>query len=272
MRLQDLHTHSHFDDGRAPLEEMVRTAIGKGLSAIGLSGHSPIEGADWTIPASRLPAYCAEARRLKVAYQGQIEVYCGIEYDLRSNIDLSQFDYVIGSNHAIITQQGSFDVDNTAQVAKEGIDACFAGDSNAAAECYFSQYRKIAANPAVDLVGHFDLLTKFDEQAQLYQANHPRYLQAAQEAMEALTRAGKIFEVNSGAISRGYRTSPYPAKALLCFLRELGGKICLTSDAHSPDGIGCAFRQSLSIAAACGFGELWFLTPDGFRPIPIELP
>ncbi len=44
MRLQDLHTHSLFDDGKASLEAMVCAAVDRGLDAIGLSGHSPIEG------------------------------------------------------------------------------------------------------------------------------------------------------------------------------------------------------------------------------------
>lgn len=271
MRLQDLHTHSVFDDGSASLEEMVVSAIGKGLCGIGLSGHSPIENEHtWTIPLSRLPEYCAEAKRLKEKYREKIQVFCGIEYDLRSNhINLSQFDYVIGSNHAIKTEKGSFDVDNTAEAAKNGVDICFAGDFDAAAVYYYSQYREIAENPEIDIIGHFDLLTKFDEKAALYQANHPRYLQTAKDAMEQLVCAGKIFEVNSGAISRGYRTAPYPSMELLRFLRELDGKLCLSSDAHSANGVGFAFEQSLSLIKSCGFEQIWVLTADGFQPSKI---
>ncbi len=271
MRLQDLHTHSVFDDGSASLEEMVVSAVGKGLSGIGLSGHSPIKNESWTIQAAHLPEYCEEAKRLKEKYHEKIQVFCGIEYDSRSNpIDLSQFDYVIGSNHAIITEKGSFDVDNTVEAAKNGVNICFDGDFDAAAVYYYSQYREMAENPEIDIIGHFDLLTKFDEKAALYQESHPCYLQAAKAAMERLVRAGKIFEVNSGAISRGYRTAPYPSKELLCFLRELDGKVCLSSDAHSANGVGFAFEQSLSLIKSCGFDQIWILTADGFQPFLIS--
>ena len=271
MRLQDLHTHSRFDDGSASLERMVCAAIDRGLSAVGLSIHSPIAGEyDWTARPADLPRFVREARRLKQAYQTQIDVYCGIEYDLRSHVDLSVFDYVIGSLHSTVSPNGLFSVDYTAEIAENGIIKCFGGDADAAAEAYFAQYRAIAENPEIDIVGHFDLLTKFDERAGLYDAESPRFLDAAFAAMELLVKAGKIFELNSGAISRGYRTRPYPSELLLCRLRELNGKILLSSDAHSPAGIGFFFKEMLEIAEKIGFTSIYHLKNGDFSPALIS--
>lgn len=271
MRPQDLHTHSLFDDGKCTLEQMVQGAVGKGLSAIGLSGHSPIEHEqEWTMPEEKLPQYMAEAKRLKEKYREIIAVYCGIEYDLRSNMDLTPFDYVIGSFHATVTPQGAFDADNTTQLAMDGITRYFGGNADAAAQCYYSQYQAIAEDSNIDIVGHFDLLTKFDEQERIYNPESKAYLQAAFTAMESLVKADKIFEINTGAISRGYRTSPYPAKNLLQHLHALNGRICLNSDAHSTDGIAYAFDSALELIKACGFQEIWMLTPQGFAPVSIN--
>ena len=271
MRLQDLHTHSLFDDGTASLEDMVRAAIGKGLSGIGLSGHSPIEPKDdWTMDPTALADYLAEVQCLKQVYGDQIDVFCGIEYDLCSDLDLSGFDFVIGSLHSITTPDGKFDVDNTARIAKKGVDRYFGGDADAAAEAYFAQYAAMAKNPDIDIVGHFDLLTKFDERASLYDAKSPRFLDAAFAAMELLVKAGKIFELNSGAISRGYRTAPYPSEPLLRRLRALNGKIILNSDAHSAEGIGYFFKEMLIYAENCGFSELYQLKNGSFSLVPIS--
>lgn len=270
MRPQDLHTHSLFDDGKNTLEEMVCAAIEQGLSAIGFSGHSPIAGEDWTIREENLSSYHAQIRDLKEKYRNQIPIYCGIEYDIRSKLALAQFDYVIGSVHATKTEKGSFDTDNTAKIAQAGIQEFFDGDSAAAAECYFAQYAEIAANPEIDIVGHFDLLTKFNERVELYNPNEKQYQLAASKAMDCLIEAGKIFEVNTGAISRGYRTMPYPSKALLCELRQKNGKVCLSSDAHSANGIACSFAQSVQLIKECGFEELWMLSPEGFVPIKLS--
>lgn len=271
MRLQDLHTHSLYDDGRASLEQMVKAAIDRGLSGVGLSMHSPIEGEyDWTATPEAVPRFIREARRLKQAYRDQIEVFCGIEYDLRSKVELSGFDYVIGSLHSTAAKNGLFSVDNTAEIARNGVMQCFDGDADAAAEAYFSQYRAIAENPEVDIVGHFDLLTKFDERISLYDSHSSRYLDAAFAAMELLVNAGKIFELNSGAISRGYRKDPYPSETLLRRLRERNGRILLNSDAHSPEGIGFFFKEMLEIAEYCGFSAIYQLQNKEFVPVSIS--
>ena len=47
----------------------------------------------------------------------------------------------------------------------------------------------IAARPEVGIVGHFDLLTKFDEQRGFFNENSPRYRHAAERAMEKLVKA-----------------------------------------------------------------------------------
>ena len=271
MRPQDLHSHSLYDDGKCTLEEMVQAAVGKGLSAIGLSGHSPIENEqEWTMSEEKLPVYMEEAKRLKEKYREIIPVYCGIEFDLRSKLDLSQFDYVIGSVHATVTPLGAFDADNTAQLAKDGIVRYCGGNADAAAQSYYAQYQAMAEEPDIDIVGHFDLLTKFDERDKIYDSEGKAYLEAAFAAMELLVKAEKIFEVNTGAISRGYRTSPYPAKNLLQQLQHLRGRICLNSDAHSTDGIAFAFNDATELIKSCGFREIWMLTGSDFNPVSID--
>lgn len=267
MRLQDLHTHSIFDDGTATLEEMVCAAIEKGMSAIGFSGHAPIKNEHtWTIQYDTLDNYYSLTRLLQEKYQNKINVYCGIEYDLRSDIDLSHFDYVIGSIHSIFDK----DIDNTAQITTDCVNQYFLGDADEAAEHYYSQYSLLAEQTEIDIIGHLDLITKFNEQCPLFNSDSEKYNRSAKMALEKIVTAGKIIEINTGAISRGYRSEPYPSKSLLLYLRELNGKICINSDAHSVNGIGCHFSKSLALAKECKFDDIWFLTDDGFVPISIN--
>ena len=84
--------------------------------------------------------------------------------------------------------------------------------------------------------------------------------------MERLAAAGKIFEINTGAISRGYRTTPYPSAPLLQALREMDGKILFTADAHHAEDICCAYDPAVQLAKDCGFTQHWILTADGFVP------
>ena len=97
-----------------------------------------------------------------------------------------------------------------------------------------------------------------------------QYRAAALEALAALLERDVIFEINTGAISRGYRAAPYPALFLLEAIRQKGGRVCITSDSHSEGTVAFAFRQAGELALACGFRETWALTETGFQAIGLE--
>ena len=264
--------HSTWDDGKCSVEEMIAASRAAGLSSVGFSVHGPMPFENsWECPAEKLPGYIAEVRALKAKYAGQIDVYCGIEWDTTAaELDLSAFDYVIGSVHEVpVPGGGTRSADANAETTARYIRECFAGDADAAAEAYFAELMKVAAKPEADIVGHFDLITKFDEQGGFFNPRSPRYQAAARTAMEALVKAGKIFEVNTGAISRGYRTAPYPAKELLVQLRALGGRVTISADAHHVSGVACAFEQAEELVKSCGFKEIWVLEGKKFVPKPL---
>ena len=122
---------------------------------------------------------------------------------------------MIASVHALETDSGLWALDDNRDRSRRMILLAFGGDCDAAAEAYFAKVREIADLPEADIVGHFDLITKFDEPEPLYDAASPRYRRAALDAMEALARAGKVFEVNTGAVSRavpGFFAALRPAR------------------------------------------------------------
>ena len=86
----------------------------------------------------------------------------------------------------------------------------------------------------------------------------------------ALIAAGKIFEINTGAISRGYRQTPYPAEPLLRLLREMDGKILFTADAHRACDVAFGYAEAVELACRCGFDTFWRLTEEGFVPAPLH--
>ncbi len=262
MILQNLHCHTTFDDGADSPEAMVLAAERAGLRSVGISLHCPIPGEDdWCCPADREPQFLDALRALKEQYAGRIEVFCGLEYDTRAaRRSVPPYDYIIGSCHFL----GGHAVDNTPAEA-EALIAQFSSPDRAA-EAYYAQVAALAAMEEISIVGHFDLLTKYDERKSLYDPASPAYRDAAFAAMETLCKAGKIFEINTGAISRGWRTTPYPAPELLRHLRSLGGRICICSDAHAVDGIVCAFDAAEALARESGFAEYQVFDGRDFVP------
>lgn len=260
--LQNLHCHTRFDDGADTPEAMVLAAEAAGLRSVGISLHCPLPGQeDWCCRTEYEGRFVEELHRLRELYAGRIAVWCGLEYDLEAaRRTVPPYDYIIGSCHIL----NGFPIDNRLEEAEALIESF--GGADRAAEAYYRRLCVLADYDEISIVGHFDLLTKFDERRPLYDPASPAYRDAAFAAMELLHRAGKIFEINTGAISRGYRTSPYPEAALLRHLASLGGRICISSDAHSADAIACGFAESEALALACGFDALWEFDGQGFRP------
>ena len=264
---QSLHNHSTFDDGKDTPDAMAEAAFRAGLTGFGLTAHSPMRGEAWTVAPERMESFRAEMARLRAAYAGRMQVWCGVEFDLTSERKwLAGADYVIASVHALETDSGLWALDDNRDRSRRMILLAFGGDRDAAAEAYFAKVREIADLPEADIVGHFDLITKFDEPEPLYDAASPRYRRAALDAMEALARAGKVFEVNTGTVSRGLRTAPYPDFSLLCALREMGGRVTVTADAHSAAHVTFGFDEAEALVRRAGFRALWAFDGSAFTP------
>ncbi len=251
----DFHMHTTFCDGKSTPEEMVKSAIEKGLTVVGISGHAPlplqIEDTSSMTEAGVL-AYRAEIAALKEKYKDQITVLCGIEQDYFSHLPTTEYDYVIGSVHEILVNGKYFAVDAKPEKLKSCIDTEYGGDIYAMCEDYYALVGDIVNRTHCQIVGHFDLVTKFIEKGLPFDTSHPRYVKAWKAAADQLLAAGVLFEVNTGAISRGWRTAPYPATDILEYLVDNGGKAILTSDSHHADNVAYVFDRAYAHAKTAG--------------------
>ena len=243
----DLHMHTTYCDGHNSPEEMVISAISKGLECIGFSGHSyvPFDEA-CGMNAANEKAYMLEISRLQKKYQGRIKIYCGIEQDYCSEPAVG-YDYIIGSVHYIETPAGFIAVDDTPEIFKDMVQRYFSGDYYAAAERYFETVSDVVCRTHADIIGHFDLISKFNEKEHLFDEHDARYVAAWKKAADRLLAANKIFEINTGAISRGWRTIPYPAPEIYRYIKANGGRFILSSDSHSGENVAFEFDNFIDL-------------------------
>ncbi len=241
--MYDLHMHSTFSDGKHSPEEMVGEGIRLGLKRIGISDHSFVEMDDSSMLPENVGPYRREMALLKEKYAGVIDVRCGLERDYYSEDD-QDYDYVIGSVHWVRMEDGHrMAVDWTPDRLERDCVKYFGGDWYALTEAYYALEADVVRKTRCDLIGHFDLVTKFNEQQNWFDVNHPRYRAAWRNAADALLKTGKPFEINTGAISRGYRTDAYPSKVIRAYLRERGARLVLSSDAHQKENICFGFER-----------------------------
>ena len=236
MRRIDLHTHACFDDGKNTPEEMVKAAIALEMETIGIVVHSYTSfDTSYCVSIEGMKAFLSEMERLKELYADRIRVLAGVEQDLYSDFDTSGFDYAIGSVHYVKHRGEYVDVDLSADYFQEAVKSRFGGDYLLFAEEYYAAAATVLQVTGADFVGHLDLVTKFNEGGALFNESDPRYLTAAKACVDRLIPFGKPFEINTGAMHRGYRTAPYPSRVLRDYIHEKGGLLLLNSDAHSAD-------------------------------------
>ena len=155
------------------------------------------------------------------------------------------------------------------------------------AELFYETAGTVVSRTDCDIIGHFDLLTKFNEKYRLspddtvadlskneapagavkfFDTTDPRYEAAWKRAVDrifeecaaryregyrnrletlGILHAGDkpVFEINTGAISKGYRTTPYPDSDQREYIRSKGGILILNSDSHKVDTICSMFND-----------------------------
>ena len=240
MSLTNYHTHSTFCDGKNSPEEIVNRAIALGMDEIGFSSHSEY--------CAKPEAYRQAINELKEKYEDKISIKLGIEYDYFSDIDTTPYDYVIGGVHYLEVGGQKFPLDHAKELFLPLADKYYGGDFYSLCEHYYETVSKIYEKTGCDIVAHFDLITKFNEDDTIFDTTHPRYVKAAKEALDVLTKKPVIFEINTGAIARGYRTSAYPAQNLLDIILKSGCDTILSSDCHNMDFLTESFDKYRSFA------------------------
>ncbi len=237
MILGTYHAHTEFCDGKSRAEEMVLAAIEAGAKEIGLTPHSPIDGEEWCMSADGIFEYKKNVKSLKDKYKDEITVFMGIEEDIISGTDTRDFDFVIGSVHSVMAENKNLWIDLSAAQVRENVNKYFHNDPYLYAEAYFEQVSKVYEKTHCDIIGHFDLVTKFLDVDPLFSTDDERYKKARDEALSILLRTPALFEINTGAISRGYRKTPYPEESIMKKIAESGKPFVINSDSHNKDSV-----------------------------------
>ncbi len=262
----NLHTHTRFCDGKHTAEEVVLAAIDANMEILGFSEHccSGVDGV-FGMKAENVPLYRAEIERLKREYRDRIHILLGIEQDIYAGTPTLPYEYVIGSVHYVYADGEYCPVDYSAEHTVKTVNEHYGGDILAYARAYYESVARVADVTSCDIVGHFDLLIKFNEDGRMIDESDPKYVRYALEALDALLEKDVVFEVNTGAISRGYRQTPYPSPLILRRIAEKKGRVTLSSDAHNKDHLLCAFDVALERVRACGLRSIVKMTANGWK-------
>lgn len=268
---QNLHIHSTYTDGKDTPEEMILEAINRGFSSIGFSEHSYMHFCDFSnqLTPEKYPLYLEEIRSLKEKYQEMIDIFCGLEYEMFSIVPTDGLDYMIGSVHYLKFGDEILGFDRKLEETKDYINQNFGGDGLKFAKKYFETIVDLPKIADFDIIGHFDLIAKNNEKGNFFDASSKEYLNAGKEAIHALKGKIPLFEVNTGAIARGYRSIPYPQPEFLKEFKECGFGALITSDCHNKNFVDHYYKEARELLLSTGFKTIWILTNNGFKEVGI---
>ena len=266
--LCSVHTHSTFCDGKATPEEMAAAACAAGVKYYGFSGHShtPIPMDEGGVMSADMTEYRNTVLRLREEYAGRMEILLGLEWDSCSDVEPEGFDYWIGSVHYQKAPDGTYyttdwDDEKFLTCLNEGCG----GDTKALVARYYTELARVAARKPT-IIGHFDGILKLNEGNKYFDETSDWYKALALEALHAVDPKASLLEINTGSKTRSV---PYPARFLLEEWRAMGGRIIITADAHTPEGILAKYQNAMDLARSAGFTHTVLLTSKGMTDCPI---
>jgi len=254
------HTHTTWCDGKDSPRKVIQAAISRGFSEIGFSSHAMLpEGEDeGVLTAEELPRYANEIRHLAEEYKGQIRVLCGVEADYvpgKADPDRATYvaiapGYIIGSIHWVVAEDGvRVAVDHTPELLSAGIRDHFGGSAEAFVRTYYRQVREMVQTFDFDIVGHLDLVRKFNAKHPYFSEGDDWYREEIGKTAAAVAKSGKLVEVNTGAVARGWMDDVYPSSEFREMLRTRGVRFVLGTDAHTAASIDGGYDRFAQLEA-----------------------
>jgi histidinol-phosphatase (PHP family) len=269
--MQNLHTHTTYVDGKLSAEKMILEAIDRGCQTLGFSEHSFVPFDEYySMNPEMTVDYMNEINTLKKKYEGKIDVFLGLELDFFTTWWPKEgLEYILATSHyaKVSDEQGNythFAIDSGFKRLNYLADAYYGGDYYSIVEAYYKTVSGLAKKAKIDIVGHFDLIAKYNYDNEIFDEEHPRYIKASLRAMEILLESCKLFEVNTGAMYRVDKTEPYPSKFLLKELYKRGGEVVITSDSHDAESLCFKYDEMRDLLKSIGFKTQKRLTNKGF--------
>jgi histidinol-phosphatase (PHP family) len=215
----------------------------------------------------QIDLYTREVREAQEEFEGKIKILLGYEVDYLPSVDdqmrvnLAKYpaDYWVGSIHIVDhfrSNHESWLVDYTPEVFEEGMEEI--GGPQAVYTRYYELIREFAQNYEHRIVGHLDMIKKFNVNKRYFDTDSEHYLSQVEATLDVLKATGKIVEINTAGAFKDIGEI-YPSDKILQMILHRRLPVCLSSDAHRPDHVAREFSATWQRLVKMGFEEVTML-------------
>lgn len=242
----DYHIHTKYSDGKNIYQEYIDRAIEIGAKEIGFSDHITLHEVDWrTAPEDyqklkdELSSICNNKNSdLKIKFGIEVDYFPNKEQEIAELIELFPVDYVIGSVHFI--NNWNFDSDKSLY-GKIDNDLLY--------QQYFELIQLAAKSKLFDIIGHFDLIKKF----QCYPTTNQDQL--IQDTLAVIKKNNLAIELNTSGLDKPCKEF-YPSDKILRLACQFNIPLTLGSDAHKTKDLNRYFVDAVQLLKKCGYQNL----------------
>ena len=118
-----------------------------------------------------------------------------------------------------------------------------------------------------NIIGHFDLIKKYNANKRFFDENDKWYQNLVTESLELIRNTNCKIEINTKGKLVKDPSEIYPSSFILSKCRELNIPVVINSDAHSPADIKYYFEESVQLLRQLGFIERYVLYKSQWQPI-----
>ncbi|MEZ4904948.1 MAG: histidinol-phosphatase [Spirosomataceae bacterium] len=229
----------------------------------------------WSMKAERLEDYLVQTKALQKKYEGQIELYIGLEVDFVPDkcapADFPQLDYCVGSVHYVgLNQLGQpWEIDGSSVEFLGCLDTQYRGDIRTVIQKYYGLIRQMVETNPPQIVGHLDKIKMHNAARFLFDESEGWYVAQIEETLQTIQKAGIIVEINTrGNYKKGLDL--YPSPWIISRMYELNIPICINSDSHRPEEIMASYPLAFQAAQEAGYRTLRILLGGQWQDVAIK--
>lgn len=250
--LIDLHMHTYYSSDAAPdpVRAHCLAAAEKGISILGIADHidyyrqKPTEGLDVSKRQKEIAA-------CKQEFADKVEVLCSIELgqpyqnpkESRELMENGQFDYIIGSLHAMPNDIDMYFLPYAEMDCGEFLQE------------YFDELEKLLHFGGFQILAHLD----YPLRVMKLPGNTPSfsgYMDRVETVLKLVIEKGIALEVNAKGLF-GWQKEVGPELFVLNRYRQLGGELITAgSDSHASSSIGLGLSECIARIKEAGFSSV----------------
>ena len=273
----DLHCHTKYSrHGTGEIRDYVSSAAQKGIAVLGFSEHLPFPSGfhdpigDAAMLPECLPQYLKDVEDAK--NNSQIVVLSGSEVDFmpefldetKRALEGLKLDYRIGSVHFI----DGWNFDHSNEYFRGILEKKYKGRVKKLINDYFDLVEGAVRSGLFDIVGHLDLIKKFNKDGMYFNEMEDYYRTRAIDILDLIKRNGLVVEINTAGMDKKVGIQ-YPSRWILRRCHENGIPITMGSDAHKPEEAGRYFDMIKLMLKEIGYEKLVYFHERVIKDMPL---